>query len=41
MKTIIGYKVVGTSLFIPVRDFEHDGRYYELLGYEFEPVWSE
>ena len=40
MKRIIGYRVVGTDIFIPIKDFEQDGRYYELRGYEFEPVWD-
>ena len=41
MKRIVGYRVVGTDIFIPVKDFEQDGRYYELRGYEFEPVWDD
>ena len=41
MKRIIGYRVVGTDIFIPIKDFEQDGRYYELRGYEFEPVWDD
>jgi hypothetical protein len=52
MKKIIGYKVIDTEgkevigkngkvLIIPIRNYEIDGRYYELQGYEFEPVWSQ
>ena len=41
MKRIIGYRVVGTDIFIPIKDFEQDGRYYELRGHEFEPVWDD
>jgi hypothetical protein len=50
LKKIIGYKVIDTEgkevigkdgkvLFIPIRNYEIDGRYYELQGYEFEPVY--
>ena len=53
MKRITGYNVIdkdgkevigknGKVLFIPILDWESfDGRYYELKGYEFEPVWSQ
>lgn len=41
MKRIVGYRVVGTDIFIPIKDFEQDGRYYELRGHEFEPVWDD
>ena len=41
MKRIVGYRVVGTDIFIPVKDFEQDGRYYELRGHEFKPVWDD
>ena len=41
MNLIIGYRVKGLDLFIPIRQWESfDGLYYQLQGYEFEPVWS-
>jgi hypothetical protein len=40
MKLIVGYKVIGLDIFIPIRNWEHDGLYYALRGYEFEAVWE-
>ena len=42
MQTIVGYRVVGLDLFIPIRNWESfDGFYYQQQGYEFEAVWSD
>jgi hypothetical protein len=41
MMLIVGYRVIGLDLLIPRADWERsDGLYYQLRGYEFEPVWE-